>query len=128
MKYLTDYIQEAQTKLFNEMGVFFAFNQDQFNESKVEGVQYSFFPAGMVCPREKALDLIKNLEMIHEQGIAQDIAENGKEAIIERELCNHEAFYTMHMFDTTKALEGYGITYDEVQTVFNAVKHKYEDQ
>jgi len=40
MKYLSDYTEEAQTKLFVEKGVFFAFSKDQFNEQKKEGVDY----------------------------------------------------------------------------------------
>jgi hypothetical protein len=41
MKYLTDYTQEAQTKLFEEKGVFFAFSNKQFEEQRKEGIKYT---------------------------------------------------------------------------------------
>lgn len=34
MKYLSDYIQQPQTALFDELGAFFAFSNKQFDEVK----------------------------------------------------------------------------------------------
>jgi len=36
MKYLSNYTQGAQTSLFIEKGVFFAFSKEQFEEQKQE--------------------------------------------------------------------------------------------
>lgn len=58
MKHLTDYTQEAQTKLFDECGAFFAFGTEQFNEKRVGGVVYYNMGAGLVCPKENAKKLI----------------------------------------------------------------------
>jgi hypothetical protein len=121
MKYLSDYIQDAQTKLFNETGAFFAFSNKQFNEQKQEGKTYVNCGAGMLCPKENVQSLIDGLDEIAKNGIAQDIKENGKTAIIRRELYNHEAFYTYDIDSTVAALDGYGFTREEIAGVFREV-------
>ena len=52
MKYLINYIEEAQTKAFEKAGAFFAFSDKQFEEQKKEGVRYSYMGAGLICPKE----------------------------------------------------------------------------
>lgn len=121
MKYLSNYIQDAQTALFNETGTFFAFSQAQFNDAKKDDVIYVSLGAGMICPKENVEKLKSGLEKIHADGIAQDLAENGKDKVIERELHNHEAFYVGEIDDTCDALKGYGITRDEVLAVYNKI-------
>lgn len=61
------------------------------------------------------------LDSIAQEGIAEEIEENGKKAIIRRELFNHECFYTNDICDYVEKLEGYGISYDEVYEVFNHI-------
>lgn len=126
MKYLSDYIQEAQSKLFDDSGAFFAFSTDQFNEAKKDGVKYVHLGAGLIAPKENAKSLAVGLKEIAKRGIAQDIAENGKEAIIERELANHEAYYTGDTFTTIDALEDYGFTTDEINEVFKKTRDQHE--
>lgn len=118
MKYLQDYIQDKQTELFNLTGTFFAFSMEQFNEGKKLNVEYVSMGGGMVCNKHYAQTLTDGLEKIHKEGIAQDIKENGKEAIILRELGNHEAWYTGDIESTSDALEGYDFTDKEIQIMF----------
>jgi len=119
VKYLSDYVADAQSKLFLDTGSFFAFSQKQFDEAMVEGVKYVALDAGLICPKENVDRLINGLSEIHKAGIAQDLAENGKTSIIERELWNHEAFYTCSPQNTFDSLSGYDITRDEVNEVYN---------
>lgn len=121
MKYLSHYVQEAQDKLFNETGAFFAFSKDQFDKQKKEGVQYTALSAGMLCPVEHAEKLTTGLVNIAASGREQDMAENGKDRIIERELHNYECFYTNDISEAFIALMEYGITIDEVRAVYNRV-------
>lgn len=126
MKTLQSYIEAAQTKLFNDTGAFFAFSNKQFDEGKKEGVKYASLGAGLICPADKAQILVDGLESIHKSGIAQDIAENGIDKIIARELANYEAFYTYEIDDTVDALEDYGITREQVQAVFKRIANTVE--
>ncbi|NOH36598.1 DUF7659 family protein, partial [Vibrio chagasii] len=114
MKYLSHYIQNKQTQAFDEAGAFFAFSNQQLDESKKEGVKYASLGMGLICPVDNAKQLMTRLDSIVQEGIAEDIKENGKKAIIRRELFNHECFYTNDICDCVEKLEGYGISYDEI--------------
>lgn len=115
MKYLSEYINAPLSQLFEDTRSFFAFGQKQFDEAKVEGETYVALGAGLICPKETVEQFAKGYAEIVKNGIAQDLAENGKKAIIHRELNNHEAGYTGEIDDTVDALDGYGITREEVQ-------------
>ena len=115
MKTLSEYTQEKQTKLFEACGAFFSFSQEQLNEKKVEGVEYVSLGSGLIVSKEKAKELFKGLKTIHAEGIKQDIEENGKSAIIQRELGNHEAHIVMSIDDTVDALVDYGFSREDIQ-------------
>ena len=121
MKYLSDYTNEKQTQAFDEAGAFFAFSQKQFNEAKKEGIEYCSMGAGLICPVENAKRLFYRLEQINKEGIAQDIQENGKKAIIRRELFNHECFYTGDITDCVEKLEDYDYSYDDIYQVYRHI-------
>jgi len=118
MKYLSDYMEAAQTQLFKETGAFFAFSNKQFLEGKAEGKNYVNLGAGMFCIKGNEIKLSEGLESIYKAAIKQDLEENGKLAIIKRELANHEVCITWDITDTAAALEGYGFTNDEIYQVF----------
>lgn len=121
MKYLSDYINDKQTAAFDELGAFFAFSEQQFNEAKKEGVEYCSMGAGLICPVGKSKQLFNRLNEICKEGIAQDIADNGIKAIIRRELFNHECFYTNDICDCVEKLEGYNVSYDDIYQEFNHI-------
>ncbi|MFM2591293.1 hypothetical protein [Vibrio sp. TBV020] len=122
MKYLSDYTQQAQTDLFDELGAFFAFSNQQFDKAKKKGVEYVSLGMGMIVPKSNAKSLVVRLDEIQKEGIKQDIAENGKEAIIRRELFNHECFYTNDICDCVEKLEEYGYSYDDIYQVFSHIR------
>ena len=130
MKYLSNYVEQAQSELFAEMGAFFAFSTKQFNEAKIDGVEYVSVGSGMICPKPNVDALIERLGNIHDSGIAQDVAENGVKAIIHRELANHEAQITGSIEATSAALSGYPITDDDIRAEWGEFmqycrKHNY---
>jgi hypothetical protein len=119
MKYLSNYIEDKQTEAFDKYGAFFAFNDNQFKENRKEGVKYTLYQnIGLFVPKKYADKLMKTLDKITEEGIKQDIEENGIENIIKRELYNHEAFYTGRTEDTAEALKEYNITREQIQKVY----------
>ena len=109
---------DRQTAAFDKAGSFFAFGIEQFQEQKKEGVRYMQIGSGMLCPVENAKVLLEELRAIYKESIAQDIKENGLNAIIRRELNNHEAYYTRDIEDTLDALADYPITAEDIQKVF----------
>ena len=124
MKYLQDYMEKRQTEAFDKAGAFFAFGNDQLKEKRVDGVEYWSLGGGLICPKGNEKELIDTLDLIWKESIAQDLAENGKEKIILRELANHEAWYTMDIESTKECLEPYGFTEKEIYTMFRNRKAK----
>lgn len=104
MKYLSDYMNDKQTELFNQVGAFFAFGPDQLNEQRVPGVKYVPLGAGLICPQDKVKELKTGLETILTEAIHQDVADNGPDKIIEREYWNYETQITMNPSDATDAI------------------------
>ncbi|MCK9370253.1 hypothetical protein M0R04_10135 [Candidatus Dojkabacteria bacterium] len=118
MKYLQDYMQEAQTKALEKAGAFFAFSNKQFDEQKKDRIKYSNCGMGMICPSENVKTLLDELDRAYKNGIEKDIAENGYTNIVKRELNNHEAYYTQDITDTCNALGDYPITKENIYKVF----------
>lgn len=126
MKYLSDYMEQAQTEVFEKYGVFFAFSSEQFQEGlkKVganENNKVCEFGGGMYGLSKNADAIIEALDNIQKNAIAQDIEENGIEKIISRELGNHEAQITGSIADTVDALEGYGISKAQIAKHYKEV-------
>ena len=127
MKYLSDYTQEAMTKALNKAGAFFAFGDKQFKEQQKKDIKYISLDAGLICPKNTANELVKELNNTVTQGIKQDIKENGKRAIIKRELANYETYYTGDITDTVDALKDYKFTAQEILKIFRVEQSKNLD-
>ena len=126
MKYLSEYMEARQTVALDKAGAFFAFSKKQFEEKKVEGVKYVNLNMGMICPKDNAVTLLKELDTIYRESIVQDIEENGLNAIIRRELNNHEAYYTGDIESTVDALSDYPVNQDDILAVFRNKNHEVE--
>ena len=120
MKHLTDYTSDKLSKLWDDNGAFFAFSDEQLDESKQEGVAYVSLGMGLIAPKDNASKIIEGLESIHTEGIKQDIADNGIKAIIHRELGNYETQISGDVSNTVEALEGYGITRKQVNEEYKS--------
>tara|TARA_R110002073_G_scaffold315726_2_gene488403 strand:+ start:241 stop:648 length:408 start_codon:yes stop_codon:yes gene_type:complete len=123
MKYLSEYMEGKQTKLFKDNNVFFAFGDRQLKEGlKKHKIKDSnlvcSLGAGMVCPKENAKTVVESLHRIYTDSVKEDLKENGKEAVILRELENHECFYTGSIDDAIEKLEDYPITKEEIRKVY----------
>jgi hypothetical protein len=133
MKYLSDYIQEKQTALFEELGVFFAFNNEQLAEGvkkyghlKPQGTKWSSMGAGMYLPSVNVDEFIKRHEKICVEGVKQDLEENGREGVLQRELGNYEIGYTGDWHDENfrEGIKDYGFSEVEIEREFQ--KHLAE--
>ena len=120
MKYLSNYTEKPFSELFEKMGVFFAFSPKQFEESRVEGVKYRSLGGGSICPADNCKAYLAGVDKVVAECISQDLADNGREGVILRELGNHECYYTGDISDCVDALEDYGINRNEIAGVFSA--------
>lgn len=110
--------QPKQDAIMQKHGAFYAFGQSQFDERKEAGKQYVSICSGLICPKDTADEFVTELEQLIDEAIAKDLAENGKEKIIERELLNHEISITHNLQPTFEALNGYNITLEEIRSVY----------
>ena len=134
MKYLSDYMNDKQSALFEETKAFFAFSNRQLEEglkkfdiSKDEDGKPDIYSmgGGMYVKKENAKKLIEGLDKIWNEAVAQDIADHGLERIILRELSNHEAYYTGDIESTWDAVQHYpGIKIEYVQKLFRNRNYK----
>jgi hypothetical protein len=95
--------EDKMTELFNRCGVFFAFSDKQFEESKTplsDGDEYIIICSGGYMPKSKTEEYIKGNEEIDQWFNSQTMqsAETIKKHII-YELYNHECFYTGNISD-----------------------------
>lgn len=136
MKYLTDYTQESQTKLFEELGVFFAFSVEQFKEGaekyahkKAKDEKWSNMGMGMYMPSKNVDEFILRHDKLAQEGIKLDLAENGREGVLSRELGNYEIGYSWeghHDPNFRSAIGGYNFTEEEIQAAYK--KHMEETE
>lgn len=119
MKYLSDYMNEKQSALFSETGTFFAFSTEQYHDKAKSDVAYVSLGSGMITPKDNANKVIEQLHKIYHDAIKEDLEENGKEAIIIRELENHECWYVGNIEDAVEKLKDYSITEDDINHVFS---------
>ncbi len=122
MKNLSTYINEKINHLLKKYNGFFAFSEKQFEEAKKENVKYVCRGAGLYHEAGKSEEFDEDFKLIIKEAIEQDLKENGKEAIIERELENYECYYTNDISNAVIHLKDYDITYDEIKAVFNKNK------
>lgn len=127
MKYLSHYIQEDQTKALKEFGAFFAFNKQQFEEQRDKTIpadQYVCLGSGTVVPLENAIKFQKAMNDAYKKGIQKDLAENGIQKIIRRELENHEAFLSWDGYLTVvNNLADYSISAEQIKDVYNKIRN-----
>lgn len=132
MKYLSEIIEEKQTALFKKYDVFFAFSDDQLEEGlKKTGrkkEEMTSLGMGMICPKEHAETFMDEHAKVVKDGIAEDIAQLGIEAVVRRELSNHECYYTGDPTECFDALEMYPVTHAEIVNIFNNKNYVCEQQ
>lgn len=122
--------KERQNKLsaaMEEVGMFFAFSDTQFEESKtplIEGDKYLSLGSGTYLPKSNLDKWKEKTEIINKWFINE--VEQQREDYIRYELSNHETYYTGDIDSAFEALEG-NFSREEVQAVFNIERQKEEN-
>lgn len=114
MKSLSEYVEQAQTDIFDENGAFFAFGDKQFEEKRVEGVKYVSLGMGLIAPTENAKKVMEEINDTHERGVALRLKEYGLSRIAQYELANYESQISMDYSTAHDVLKDYGITDEQM--------------
>jgi hypothetical protein len=107
MKYLSNYMETAQSNAFKLYGAFFAFGNKQYEEKAIPEIKYVSMGYGLICPYIWADSLSRELDNIYTNAIILDVEENGAEKIIEREYFNHETQLTGDKSGLMGAISGH---------------------
>jgi hypothetical protein len=103
------------SEVWRTNGAFFAFTKEQYEEEAIENTEYTSCLGGLLCPSENVKTMYEQMNAAIEKFRKEDLAANGKKAIIWRELSNHEAQISNDITSTVEALQGYGITEEDVK-------------
>ena len=101
---IKDEEQNKLSKLFKELGIFFAFSTEQFNSQKKEGVEYVSAEAGMIIPVANVDSFIKKFDKLNEETREQYDLHSTMDEYILFELYNHEAFYACNLQSSFEAI------------------------
>ena len=108
---IKDQKQNKVNDLITSCNVFFAFNNDQFNEGRTknplsEGDKYVSISAGGYMPKSKVDNFINGMADINKWYKSALAVNRLRAKNILYELFNYEAFYTGDITDTLAALGG----------------------
>lgn len=117
MSNLSKYTTQPMSDLYEKLGIFFAFSNEQYKQGAVEGVKYAT-SSGMFVPKSNVDQYIEESENIRKNGLEQLKRDHTDEQIIIYELRNHESFYTGELDDALDVLSEYGYSYDDVNAVY----------
>lgn len=132
MKTISEIKKQQSAKvdqLIKDSGMFFAFNNEQFEEGKTPlepGDKYIHIGHGCILPKSKLQFYIDGMAEIGNWYKAAVSSNKARKANILYELNNHEAFYT---YDIEEALMALGSDYTsaEVWAVFRKNINKYQE-
>lgn len=115
--------QEKVDQLLKDCKVFFAFNNEQFEENKTplkDGEKYVSMGAGGYLPSSYAKQLSEGFKSINkwEKEAKKKMKADKREACILYELNNYECFYVQDITDALPVLLPH-FTMDEIKAVYN---------
>lgn len=134
MKYLTDYTKEGMDKIFEDLKVMFAFTDDQLQEEMAnkgipKGTKLTALGAGLILPTDNKQEFKERYAKVIDEAVKQDLKENGRAAILQRELANYEIGYAWEGIDDQNfrsGIEDYGFTEDEIQEQYYIHMREHE--
>ena len=97
MKTITQIKDEEQkklSKLFDSLGIFFAFSNEQFNAGKKQGVNYTTDGRGMIIPQENTKIFLQSFLAILKETNVEFNNNIKMDDYIYYELGNYECYYT----------------------------------
>jgi hypothetical protein len=122
--------ETARNALIEEMGIFFAFNQEQFNEgaSKVtlaaDDYLEKMWGGGFIAASKvNAFIAAEKAICANERGQIKKYKLEESEVLYE--LANHEAFYVGDIEDTVDALDGKGYSREFITAVYRSNYARY---
>ena len=123
-------MQDKLSSIFDELGVFFAFSDKQFQEGKQkrnikENEKIAAIQGGGFLPSKNAKSYIKKTNDLM-VWLEKQVKKLNPEAVIGYELNNHECYYTGDVSPAYEVLQAYDFTLDQVRAVYHKNYSKQE--
>tara|TARA_A100001201_G_scaffold142046_1_gene139139 strand:+ start:1552 stop:1953 length:402 start_codon:yes stop_codon:yes gene_type:complete len=111
---------DEQTKIIKNNGAFFAFNDQQFKEQKKQNTIYVNIGVGLICPKNNAKTLKKELDDLNKKAIKKQMETQSIKDIVFKNCFNYELQYSFNGFEQLKEiLQDYPIKETELSLYYN---------
>lgn len=123
-------MQGKLTEIFNDLGVFFAFSEEQMekglkkiNAKRKDCISIS---GGGFMPRKNAKEYIKRSSELM-GWLVREVKKLDSVKVIKYELANYECYYTGDLTDAVEALKDYSFTVEQISRVYKLKHNKAEE-
>ena len=111
---------DEQTRIIKNNGAFFAFNDQQFKEQKKQNIIYVNMGVGLICPKNNAKTLKKELDDLNKKAIKKQMETQSIKDIVFKNCFNYELQYSFNGFEQLKEiLQDYPIKETELSLYYN---------
>ncbi len=111
---------DEQTKIIKNNGAFFAFNDQQFKEQKKQNIIYVNMGVGLICPKNNAKTLKKELDDLNKKAIKKQMETQSIKDIVFKNCFNYELQYSFNGFEQLKEiLQDYPIKETQLSLYYN---------
>lgn len=119
--------QEQHAAMLKSLGIFFAFDEEQFQEQKQDGVEYCGTDYGMIIPKHKMEEYKTKSREISDKYNKEIVQLFGLDKFIADTLENQEAYYSGDLDEALEIVQATfpGCTYEDVEKVYNTNVSKY---
>lgn len=123
--------ETAQSQLFKQLRLFWAFNDQQLEEGKKsinwqDGEKLVSIGAGGIIPKANIDEFLNGMEKINKEYKAAVKVNKLRHKLIAHELANHECYYTGDIQPALNAL-GEGYTREEVLIIYRTEFKKWQE-
>jgi hypothetical protein len=111
---------DEQHEIIKNNGAFFAFNDQQYKEQKKQNIIYVNMGVGLICPKNNAKTLKKELDDLNKKAIKKQMEKQSIKDIVFKNCFNYELQYSFNGFEQLKEiLQDYPIKETELSLYYN---------
>jgi len=111
---------DEQHEIIKNNEAFFAFNDQQYKEQKKQNTIYVNMGVGLICPKNNAQTLKKELDDLNKKAIKKQMEKYSIKDIVFKNCFNYELQYSFNGLEELKEiLEGYSIKETELSLYYN---------
>lgn len=121
--------EAKHTRLYDRLGVFFAFGNEQFARQRKKGVKYVAGPCNMLIPEDNAKEFVAEFKKLAKELTEEYRAHIPMDKMIAYQLSNYEAYYTGEIDEAYEMTVCYypECTMEDVRRVYRKKREEIDD-